>query len=238
MKLDELTGVKQYQDKTLSELITHVMAENGFDLLGAGSFGVAFRKGNDPFVYKIFVKDTCYHDFMLFVQSQKDSHYPIVKGFKSLTAFWKRAPENIDERLYIAKVEYIRPSIYEKQNKINGLTDQMISTTMSSLQAGQNKKSILKYIMKSLKESKQNFNDPSMSSSELTSTAIKILSFVESWEALYNVIHEQCDMDIHDGNYGYRANGDLVVLDPAAHGGEYEERMLNHPLDRDGGYED
>jgi hypothetical protein len=202
MKLNELIGVKRFQTLPLHELITQVMKDNGFTTLGSGAFGVAYRRGNDPFVYKMFLKDDAYSEFIQFAQENNSKFFPKIYWFKSLRAFWKRKAEDIDERLMIAKVEFVKPIYYFPEYrplirpirlavaKLTNATPRYYDSYISDLEA-------------------------EFDALEVDSiTANEIINFIVTWA---NMTKEFGHIsDAHSLNYGISSNRQFKMIDPMA----------------------
>jgi hypothetical protein len=205
MRLDELIGVKKYKDMQLPELITQVMNDNGFVKLGEGSFGVAYRRGNDPFVYKLYLEDDGYSQFVDYAKKHNSIHLPKVYWAKSLSAFWKRAPVDISEQLYIVKIEYITPLL------LSNLDEEYIETarihSMSLLHHNKNVSDIeiynkLEYMV---------IDDGVMSKEML----YQCISFSREMQKLIDATTAtHGDLDLTSSNYGLRNNTDIVAMDP------------------------
>jgi hypothetical protein len=223
MKLNELVGVKKYKDMQLPELITQVMNDNGFKKLGKGALGVAFKRQGDPYVYKLFVKDSCYQQFIEYAMKNPSKNFPRIYGFKSLSAFWKRPEINIDERLYIAKVEYItlaEQSQYENTGISNFIEEQLkYGSDLSTLD-------------RAFQVDVDNGNIRIDSGVNVDVLAANAKEFIFVVAAMINALPKFCSIDIHGENYGYRENGDMVILDPAVDWNDYDVRNTYHPTDR------
>jgi hypothetical protein len=217
MNINELTGVKQYKDIPLHDLITKVMADNGFEKLGSGAFGVAYRHGNDPFVYKLFVKDSCYAGFVEYAKENPSIHYPKIYGFKSLTSFWKRPPAQVDERLYVAKVEYIEPFPYEYASSrgLSGFIRQFGSNGVYNRDIA----------IAHAKSTDYGGNGPEY--------VDRMIAFAIDCAKALRQLSSKCYPDLHIGNLGIRRIGNediFVVIDPAL--SPNDSGSENHPLDR------
>jgi hypothetical protein len=232
MRLNELTGIKNrgYDKLTLPELITQVMKDNGFVKLGTGAFGVAYRRGNDPYVYKLFVQDTGYSKFLEYAQKHSSHNLPKIYGVQSLTAFWKRPEINIDERLYIAKVEYIPglnkgskfAKLFDELPEYEGL-DFVEGSTLPLDRIYEIIHSKASDIVEdlALKMNKFEINDVS---NALFSAAGVLLYAGAGFE-----------VDAHSGNFGLRADDSIVCIDPLVKRSMTEPNFRFHPTDRDDG---
>jgi hypothetical protein len=222
MKLNELTGVKQFRQLTLPQLIQKVMEENKFTLIGEGSFGLVFRRGNDSFVYKIFLRDGCYGKFMEYAQKNPMIYFPKVHAFKSLRSFWKRLPEHIDERLYVAKVEYLEKVKAGPAGSVAG--DWRVKALLSNIREA-------KYEHMSFSEIKELVTRDNAEAS--TPDKIQYISeFIYTWLTLEDNFSE-CTTDIHDGNIGRRAGGSYVLIDPVFNTAKIGSAAYFQPGSRD-----
>ena len=106
MKIFELVGVKKYQDMTEYEF-SQMMTQNGFDHIGSGSHAQVFRRGNDPFVYRVTSNDGPYEAYAEYAMKTPNIHYPKIYGIKNLSNFFKRTIENRWSRFNVVKVEYV-----------------------------------------------------------------------------------------------------------------------------------
>jgi hypothetical protein len=204
MNLNELTGVKQYKDMQLPDLITKVMSDNGFEKLGEGSFGVAYKRPGDNYVYKLYVADAGYSQFIEYAQSHSSPHLPRIFGSKSLSAFWKRPPKNIDERLYVAKVEYITPA--EEIDGDDGYN--MVNLINSRI---------------------RHELDIDALDDHTKEMAVAAMSFAQEIQSLVRETNSHThDLDLTTNNVGFRSNGDVVMIDPLFKTGKSGE----HPLKR------
>jgi hypothetical protein len=221
MKLNELVGVKQYKQLTLPQLIQKVMEENGFSPAGTGSFGMVFRRGDDPFVYKIFLRDGCYGKFMEYAKKNPMVYFPKVHAFKSLSAFWKRLPEHVDERLYIAKVEYLVPVYDGAAGSTSG--DWRIKALLSNIRTA-------KYEDMSFSEIKNLVKTDNAEASSPEKLQY-IAEFIYTWLTLVDNFSE-CTTDVHSGNIGRRPSGSYVLMDPVFNTDEIGSSASFHPGSR------
>jgi hypothetical protein len=214
MNLNELVGVKKYKDIPLHTLIDDVMAEKGYDKIGSGAFGAAYRKPGADYVYKLFVRDSCYAKFIRHAMKNPSIHYPKVHGFKSLTSFWKRLESQANEKLYIVKIEYVEP----------GLGDYDYTSLASMVRY---------YGSNPIK--KDTFQEH-MKDEKYANTPEKLKQTYSFFNTCYRtmLLLRGCDNDLHPGNFGIRnartPEETFVLLDPAVN--IKEINRADHPVNR------
>jgi hypothetical protein len=89
MKLFELTGVKHLSNLTIDELGSYFIQQCGYEWIGSGAQGSAFKHPSKDEIIKFWVADTAYDDFMAIAKQLQNSPYlvKIIQGPKHLTMF-------------------------------------------------------------------------------------------------------------------------------------------------------
>jgi hypothetical protein len=229
MNINELTGVKQYKDMQLPDLITKVMADNGFEKLGAGSFGVAYKRPKDDYVYKLFVEDSAYAKFIEYSMKNPSAYFPRVDGYKSLSAFWKRAPRQLDERLYVAKVEFIMVG-RSLQHEFQVIADHIYSI-FSGIEYWLSKDSTTEEIESYIIDAIADYEIEGISPA-LVNKLVDFIDTIRNFSGATDIDFPAA-VDIHPGNIGFRKNGEWVLVDPVFDGKEMSTNNYHHPTGRD-----
>jgi hypothetical protein len=220
MHLNELTGVKKYHEIPLHELIAEVMAENGFEKIGKGMFGVAYKRPADNYVYKLYIEDYAYSYFIKYAQEHSSPFFPKIHGFKTLRAFWKRLEMDIDEKLMIAKVEYVTPmsQIVRYHPFLKSVVKPGVKQLLNATDQDQYDRALLHW----LRLMYQQGIDGAFSE--------KVIEMMEEWSALAKISHHH--PDAHTGNYGMNSEGDLKMIDPLSDpmGMGYDNPMLDRVI--------
>ena len=103
MKLNELHGYKQYQTKTLAEIISTFIKKYGIKISN-GAFAFVVIPKDKNYVYKIWTKDDGYEAFLKYLETSKSEHLPKVGRIRTLPFFFKR-DEAISGDLKIVRIE-------------------------------------------------------------------------------------------------------------------------------------
>ena len=110
-ELEELAGVKQFQNKTASEILAyykHKLGDGPIKVLGSGVHGAAVMIGNN--VYKMWMQDSAYQDFAAYaLKNQNNPFLPkFLSEIKRMPAFFRRHGGAPDVIHYI-KMEHLTP---------------------------------------------------------------------------------------------------------------------------------
>lgn len=111
-ELNELMGVKRFANMSTDQIIKFIQKEFGDDgkmkVLGTGANGVAIEVGG--VVFKMWMHDSAYSDFIKFVQSHPDNPFlpKLLSGVKKMPAFFLRHEEAGSVVNYV-KMEKLEP---------------------------------------------------------------------------------------------------------------------------------
>lgn len=113
MKLNELHGYKQYQDKTLLNIFDDFDEKHGHKF-AEGGFGVVFLPKGQNFVYKLWIDDDGYDGFYeVALKHQDNPFFPkYLSKKKILPAFTKRRTQAANVKYCIVKMEKLIKSNY------------------------------------------------------------------------------------------------------------------------------
>lgn len=111
MKLYELAGVKKFASMNHEQVIQYLETNLGkgkFKLLGKGWFGYAVMIGAD--VYKFWMVDSGYHDFVEYcLKDQSNPYLPVFKSkIKTMPAFFLKN-EGAKDKVFYVKMEMLKP---------------------------------------------------------------------------------------------------------------------------------
>lgn len=191
----ELSGYKKYQNMSFDDLMDELKTALGMKWIGMGDFSSVFHREGDPFVFKVFWHDPPYERFLEYARTHKSPHFPKVYGFTKLNAFWKRREHEINDKVMIAKIEHI-PTFFPD----DGMTMEILTHLL---------------------EHRGDASAPVFA--EYPPKKVKMLaSFLATWIECVDALGGH--MDFHEGNFGARADGTLVILDPME--GIYDDSMI------------
>jgi hypothetical protein len=115
MRLDELTGVRQYKGRTLYDWLRDFRAAGGWD--SSGRYGTVVGHPKWNFVYKFFPHDECYLDFVKWAMENPDPALPkFLTKPKLVTPFYSRPRSS--EQVWIIKMERLLPIVTMPVNNI------------------------------------------------------------------------------------------------------------------------
>jgi hypothetical protein len=117
MKLNELHGYKQYQTKTLAEIINTFIKKYGIKISN-GAFAFVVIPKDKNYVYKIWTKDDGYEAFLKYLETAKSDHLPKVGKIRLLPFFFKR-DEAISGDLKIVRIEKLDHLTGDLKNQMN-----------------------------------------------------------------------------------------------------------------------
>lgn len=107
MKLFELNGVKRFNDMTKGQVLNYIRANMGngsVKVLGSGDQGAALLVGNN--VYKFWLRDSAYTDFVNYSIQQNNPYLPkFLSPIKQMPIFFKHTKEVADQGLCYVKME-------------------------------------------------------------------------------------------------------------------------------------
>lgn len=107
MRLDELTGVKRYRDRSLHDALWDFTRAGG-EVLGVGRFGTVITHPSWDHVYKFFAHDDGYLRFVRWVLKNPDPAFPrFLSKPKRIVPFFKR--HRREPYLYVVKIERLLP---------------------------------------------------------------------------------------------------------------------------------
>jgi hypothetical protein len=197
--------------------------------IGTGSFGVAYKRPNDSYVYKLFVEDSAYAKFVEYSIKNPSEHFPKIYGYKTLSAFWKRPPSQIDERLYIAKVEHViiasslHRAFRDAADRIYEIFDGIEYTLTQNSTVDQIKDMINDNIAE---------YDIKGTTPKFVNKLIGFIDTIRKFSNATNIDFPQA-VDLHPGNIGFRKNGEWVLVDPVYDSIEMAGNKYHHPTERD-----
>lgn len=102
---EQLQGVKKYHHLNWEELVRELKKSYNIRRIGGGAFGDVFYKDGWDYVIKVLDHDNAYLDFVNFIISHPNIHYPkIIKQPKKMTPFHLRN-NNVLDKITILKIE-------------------------------------------------------------------------------------------------------------------------------------
>ena len=180
--------------------LMRVMLKRGWKKLGGGSYGLVFSHKDYPYVLKFYTeKDVCYDLFVRLCQKINNPHFPKFKG----------------KPIKIGKYKAVR---------IENLTRLPYAEYVDNLPLLAAKLRILDYINPARSIFTAVKNDLGIDDMEEQSKKIDELydqfkkeqpEFAKALMILKKVLPNNCDIDLHDGNFMKRGKT-WVIIDPAA----------------------
>lgn len=235
MKLLELKGVKKYYDITRYDL-EHLLSKEGIKIIGTGRYGTVYWNPSWDYVVKMTTNDPYYMRFIDYVIKNPNKHYPKIKKKPiNLRAFYKRHRDNLNEKLFIVKIEKLEPLPKDLGKFIAYHLDEFYVTDyhLKNEHKSEDSKEYLDYHNPRAKILMPDGTyGPHMSRREF---AKKFPWMLELAVARHEAA-EAADgaSDDHANNFMRRADGTVVVIDPAWEGwNPYKEhqRMMDLEMD-------
>jgi hypothetical protein len=212
-ELTELMGVRKFTNMTSSQVIKYLRDTFGIgdvSILGSGACGVAIKIANN--VYKMWMLDSAYGDFVKFCQANPNNPTlpRMLSGIKRIPAFFLRhqsAPNYIN---YV-KIEQLQPVDYTQFRFIIQNTSVSAIDVVSLFDTCRRSDDIHADIVLRLNR-RAEFVDQELLTVDDFSSDLK--SFIDALIGIYKIRriggHE---LDFHSGNF--MARGDqLVIIDP------------------------
>lgn len=194
--LEELTGVKQFQNYTLPQLIGILADEYKFKILGGGALGTVLQGPDPNFVYKVVEKDDAYLSFVNFAMKHPNVHYPRFFKVKPLTAFYARYKIQ-PNKFTVIKLEKLQPLPEGTGSFVSQLSEvrRLETATPTNLPNG-----------------RTNYED--LSFYELAETRPWIVTLWNAIRAVQKSRAMKGEHDFHPGNFMQRQDGTVVITDP------------------------
>lgn len=187
-ELDELTGVKKYQDLTAAQAMKKASEELGLPIYGRGAFGRVIQSPDPNWVYKFYERDSAYDAYVDFLQQNPNKHYPVIKKVKKMTNFFRRYGIHPDKFTVV---------VIEKLNKI---PEEKLPLLLRILD--------WRVFDRDALDAK---GIPPMAQKPLYMLWMAAQKIRES-----SVMRPGRFMDFHSGNIMQRDDGTIVIIDPVA----------------------
>lgn len=216
-ELLELAGVKRFHDMTATEVILYIQDNFGsknIKVLGNGVHAYAVMIGNA--VYKFWLKDDAYTDFVKYCQSNKSNPFlpRFLSDIKRMPAFFIRH-KNAPDYVNYVKMEHLQNNDQKFQNFVFTLNVPNDVDTKKRL-VGINQ--IIAFV-----DNASHTNDPVSSFLQLFSQYNEykytndqlpddMVLFIKTLFEIKSLNHNY-ELDLHMGNFMWRGE-QLVILDP------------------------
>ena len=232
MRLNELTGIKQFRNNTFDEVLRKMFPDG--EILG-GKYGTVIKNPKWNYVIKIWEDDDCYLDFVNFVLKHPNKYYP--KFFKKIIKIEnpvKRLNTQGDQIYNIVRIEKLKSITDEYWNIIKDIENYMNYLKVSDEELRQRMvnspyyQRSIEYIKNKRKRDKYRGISSTMDKNEIQSSLFNrpevrtYLAFKKySWlrplvSAYYDMVVAKLkgSPDIHKGNFMMRDDGTPVIIDP------------------------
>lgn len=200
-ELDEITGVKRFHHMSADDIIYQISEETGLRVLGQGSYGYVMESRDPNWVYKFFKKDPAYLNYLKFIVTNPNPHYPRIKSApKMMRAFYTRYKFESNQ-YHVVLVEKLMPTSMHRDEELDFFEElayyslDHIPRTYAPPQSDQSN------------EGDYSFNDMAQS-----------LPWIKTMHsALHDIRSAIPDtLDLHPANIMQRKDGTYVLVDPVA----------------------
>lgn len=212
------------------------LENNGWTVIGSGSYGVVFEKLNKNYVLKVY-EDLGYDLFLEFLEDHiNNPHFPNIKR--------KIIQNNPDRFLGVVAIEKLKPIKTDKIKWISDLTNEFSATLNAHTRTSKNssfeevlnsfKSNYMKYHKNELEKDKEYIKDPTALSSyarrryaNIRKCIDRLDFYLENYlpiaKSLYDLstfikdkgLQDKGYFDLHLGNFMIRpSTGEIVITDP------------------------
>jgi hypothetical protein len=198
---------------------------DGGQLLGQGRYGQVLYHPDWPYVIKLFPQDDIYLKFIRFAYSNPHVSFPKIYGPpKSVVPRWTRTLRW--SKVYVARIERLyEPKDWDDHRRTVNFLDKYIDIIFQKL-SGKSTISDVDSMSETLALVERRLKDPNIRNVA---------------EGLYLLKQNNIPgvLDLHENNLMYRANGQLVLIDPLWEGSTpYAQERANREMYNDSYYYD
>lgn len=230
-RVDELVGVKKFANMTHLDIVKYLkdtFGEGRFRVLGDGTNAIALELNG--VVYKFWLKDSAYEDFVRYAAKNQDNPLlpKIRSGIKELPAFFVRSNLAPDTIRYV-KLEFLESCT---DRSIRCTNESGIYRDMATLASGIHAR--LRITELTAQQIEDQFVEKFYDSDAVAAGKDGSQTLTPEFKNLIQTVWEITQLgdhlaDYHDGNFLSRENGEVVIIDPIANESDIS---LNNQIDK------
>jgi hypothetical protein len=231
-KISDFLLNPDHRDKDWNTLMRE-FEKSGGNQIGRGSKGEIYEHPSWNYVLKTFFDDEFYIRFVRFATRNPHPSFPkFFGGIQRIVPFFKRYPNQ--EKMYLVRMEKLIPIQRETFKLLDANFYSGISY-IRDLHAGRDDYEVEGYT--SFSDRKKGIINKVKYHQQIIDLLKAYPNFKNVFEGLYLLENANLKgaMDIHEGNFMQRNNGDIVIIDPFFGGGptpyEDHKRMMDMEAD-------